>query len=432
LRELSGLEGTRKKARPRRYYLQIGRKNGKTRLAAVLALVEACLKERRHIYCVSDSKDSVMGALMLEIRELIEGSAYLRDSVHIRATSIEVPETGSFIQAVANKYEAGQSINPHLVLFDEVHIQKTDRLWVAMKTAGAARTDALLLGVTTPGYQLEGLAHDLYEQVKAGTMAGQIWESDPALPIDDRDNWRAANPCYDLLPGFPEGMEDDLNDTAVREHEFRRWRLGQWTSGESGWLPNDVFKSLAVDMDEPPKGTPVYLGFDGSYSGDSTALMGCTRDGHLFVAGCWENPGKDGWRVPRDDVHATIEAAFEHWDVQRLVADPFYWESDLARWEARWGDKRVIEFRTNVLARMADATFVFYAAVMDGRITHSGDPRLVRHVANCVVKSTHQGDVITKVTKDSPNKIDLAVAAVLAHSEASIDVSKPRAPAFVL
>ncbi len=34
------------------------------------------------------------------------------------------------------------------------------------------------------------------------------------------------------------------------------------------------------------------LAFDGSASGDSTALVGCTLDGHLWVEGLWENPGQ--------------------------------------------------------------------------------------------------------------------------------------------
>ncbi|WP_205850401.1 terminase TerL endonuclease subunit [Mycolicibacterium sp. CR10] len=81
---------------------------------------------------------------------------------------------------------------------------------------------------------------------------------------------------------------------------------------------------------------------------------------------------------------------------------------------------------------MAPACTGFYAAVMDARITHDGDPRLARHVANCVVKTSPQGDYVTKADKDSPAKIDLAIAAILAHSRASVSVPKRRAPAFVL
>ena len=79
-----------------------------------------------------------------------------------------------------------------------------------------------------------------------------------------------------------------------------------------------------------------------------------------------------------------------------------------------------MEFPTFSRARMAPACTTFYSAVVDGQLTHDGDPRMARHVANTVVKSSPQGDFITKADKDSPAKIDLAVAAVVAFSEAAL------------
>jgi phage terminase large subunit-like protein len=302
-----------------------------------------------------------------------------------------------------------------------------------MKLAGAARTDAILLGITTPGYDVTSLAHNLYQSVKAGntSLYGRIYESDPAADIDDRDNWKRANPCYNVT-GFAESMESDRE--LLPEHEFRRFRLGQWTATESAWLQYGKWASLALPQGLPPAGTKVFCGFDGSYSGDASALMGCTDEGYLFVIGCWENPnpGRKGWRVPRDDVMATVAGAFDHWDVQELVCDPPYWAAEIAQWSSMWGDHRVIEFPTYSRARMAPATTAFYAAVMDGNLTHDGDTRLARHVSNCVVKQTPQGDVVTKANKDSPAKIDLAIAAILAHSRASVNVAKKRSPLVVL
>jgi phage terminase large subunit-like protein len=418
--------------RPRVAYIQIPRKQGKTRLAAVLALAELCLKKQRQIYCIADSERNLDSALMQEIRDMIYASDQLRDSLHIYKDKIECAETGGFIKTRASNFAASQSINPHLVLFDEVHMQRDDKIWSGMQMAGAARTDALLLGITTPGYDLTSMAHGLYQQVKDGktSMYGRIWESDPAADIDNRDNWKHANPCY-TMPGFAASMESDRE--LLPEHEFRRFRLGTWTATESAWLKYGVWDDLASPHGLPPDGTKVWLGFDGSYSGDSTALVGCTHEGYVFVAGCWENPNpsRRGWRVPRDDVMATVAGAFEQWDVRELICDPPYWASEIAQWGAMWGD-RVIEFATYSRARMAPATTAFYAGVMDGKLSHDGDPRLARHVSNCVVKGTGQGDVITKASPDSPAKIDLAVGAVLAYSRASVSVSKPKAPAFVL
>lgn len=417
--------------RPRVAYEQVARKNGKTRLAALVALAEACRKERRHVYAVSDSERNLTSTLMRELRDIIGGSDHLRDSIHIFQSRFEVPQTGSFIEARPNNFRASQGINPHLVLFDEVHLQKGAETWAGMQMAGAARPDALLLGITTPGYDLTSLAHELYQSAKSGdpTLYSRIFEADPAADIDDEGAWRQANPCIDR-PGFLEGLRFDR--ARLPEHEFRRYRLGQWTATDQAWLPYGAWTACAAPgRPVPPPGTKMWLGFDGSYSGDSTALVGVTDESHVFVAGCWENPGRAGWRVPRDQVKETVARAFDEWQVVELLCDPPYWAAEIAEWSATWPD-RVVEFPTFSRARMAPACTAFYAAVLERTLSHDGDPRLARHVANAVVKSSPLGDYITKADKDSPAKIDLAVAAVIAHHAAATTKAAPRRPVFVV
>jgi phage terminase large subunit-like protein len=193
--------------------------------------------------------------------------------------------------------------------------------------------------------------------------------------------------------------------------------LGQWTATAEAWLPYGAW--AACESPRPVElGETVFLGFDGSWSGDSTALVGVTADCHVFVEACWENPGQPDWRVPRDEVQDAIEMAFEKYEVAQLVCDPPYWRREITEWDQRWPD-RVVEFPTFSRARMAPACTTFYAAVMDRMLTHDGDARLARHLGNAVVKPSPQGDYITKVDKDSPAKIDLAVAAVLAFDAVS-------------
>jgi phage terminase large subunit-like protein len=351
--------------RPRVAYCQVPRKSGKTRLAAALALCEACLKPRRHIYAIADSERNLNSVLIRELRDLIAASPYLRDSIHVFKDHIEIPETGSFIQTRPNNFKASQGVNPHLVLFDEVHLQRDDSTWSGMQMAGAARPDALLCGVTTPGYDLTSLAHELYQAVKAGdpTIYGRIFEADPAADLDDRDAWKEANPCWNR-PGFMDALEFDR--ARLPDHEFARFRLGRWTATEVAWFPHGVWDACGdPGRDSPPPGTKVWLGFDGSFSGDSTALVGVTDDLHVFVAGCWENPGRPGWRVPRRDVEQRIIEAFEDYEVQELICDPPYWQKEISEWESRWPGK-VVEFPTFSRARMAPACTAFFSAVMEG------------------------------------------------------------------
>ena len=100
--------------------------------------------------------------------------------------------------------------------------------------------------------------------------------------------WREANPCYDR-PGFAAAL--DFDRTRLPEHEFRRFRMGLWTVSDIAWLPAGVWASRAAPQRVVDEGEKVWLGFDGSRSQDSTALVGITADRHIFVAGCWENPG---------------------------------------------------------------------------------------------------------------------------------------------
>ena len=71
---------------------------------------------------------------------------------------------------------------------------------------------------------------------------------------------------------------------------------------------------------------------------------------------------------------------------------------------------------------------------MDGSVTHDGDPRLAQHIANAVLKEDRYGSRIVKETKGSIRKIDLAVCAVGALSEAKRLGAVPsyRVEAFVL
>jgi phage terminase large subunit-like protein len=255
---------------------------------------------------------------------------------------------------------------------------------------------------------------------------GRVFEAAAGADVDDRREWRRANPCH-RRAGFLAAMEFDRN--RLPEHEFRRFRLGLWTATETAWFPYGVWDSRH-QVREVAEGERVWLGFDGSYSGDSTALVGVTADGYCFVVGCWENPARPGWRVPRDDVDAVISRAMATYDVAELCVDPPYWETEIAEWATRWPG-RVVEFPTYSRARFGPACTTFYSAVMEGRLSHDGDPRLARHVANAVVKPGPAGDVITKADKNSPAKIDLAVAAVVAYHRATT-APAPRPAVFVV
>jgi phage terminase large subunit-like protein len=67
---------------------------------------------------------------------------------------------------------------------------------------------------------------------------------------------------------------------------------------------------------------------------------------------------------------------------------------------------------------MTPATARFCEPV-NGQLTHSGDSRLARHVANAILREDSRGARLAKEHKDSPRRIDGAVAAVMAVHRAA-------------
>lgn len=157
------------------------------------------------------------------------------------------------------------------------------------------------------------------------------------------------------------------------------------------------------------------MAFDGSISSDATALVGMTvEDAHLFVLGVWEHDGTEEWEVPRHEVHAAIEDAFDLFDVAAFQCDTAYWLQEFHDWQKLYGEKKVLDF-TMSNARMVPAVQELYAAIKDGQATHEDHPVLNRHVSNAITHETPRGVTIKKQSKDSVHKIDLAVAACMAN-----------------
>ena len=130
----------------------------------------------------------------------------------------------------------------------------------------------------------------------------------------------------------------------------------------------------------------------------------------------------DGWVVPTGEVDQAVRDAFARWQVVRMYGDPAWWRGWLASWAEEFGKNIVAEFPTNSAARMAPAVEAVDTSIRQGELTHDGDSRLARHIANAhrlyVRLRTDDGErrpfVLQKERPHSPRKIDAAVAATLA------------------
>lgn len=408
--------------------VSLPRANGKSALAAALAVAELFVGPPSAEVLVVASDQRQASIVFNLARRLIETSPELAERVQVYKDRLVVPENDATMTPLPADPAALHGWDPSLLVVDELHVV-TEDVWEAVTSVSGKRPESLVLAISTPSTSADSIMWRLVEHGRAGDDPSfflREFAAPDGCATDDRGAWAVANPALDDFLAA-DGMEAARR--TLRESVFRQLRLGQWVTAAEGWLPFGAWDGCH----EPGRdvtGRRVVLGFDGSASGDSTALVGCTLDGHLFVVDVWANPGDPRWRVPREDVLNTIDAAFERYDVAELVCDPWGWRTEIEQLAKRHGEKRVIEWPTNVVGRMAPATDRFYAAVIDQALTHDGDTRLASHIAHCVAKPTAQGDVITKDRRNSPRKIDAAVAAVVAYDRAAHHTNKRRGRAM--
>ncbi len=402
--------------------VSIPRANGKTMLAAALAVAELWVGPPSAEVLVVASDQRQANITLKYARRMIELNEELAERVHVYADRIYLPENDATLLPLPAEPGALHGHDPSLQIVDELHVV-TEEVWEAVTSVAGKRPESLTLAISTPAASPDSVMWRLVSHGRGGTDPAffiREFSAPEGCAVDDREAWRLANPA--LACRRPFLSEDGLEAArrTIREPVFRQLRLGQWVTGVEGWMPFGAWDARAAERRVEP-GERVVLAFDGSASGDSTALIGCTvgPEPHLWVEGLWENPGDQQWRVPRGDVDDAVDAAFARYDVAELAADPWGWRSEIEGWAKRHGDKRVLEWNTAWAKRMAPATDRMFQAVTTGQVTHDGDPRLAAHVAHCVAKRTPMGDLVTKDKRGSPRKIDAAVAAIVALDRAA-------------
>lgn len=351
---------------------------------------------------------------------------------------IELPARGSRLTPLPadERYLVGQSPSSPVaaILVDEVGFVSLDTYGVLKTALGKGVDGSRLIGAGTPGLgpvDSDGEPNIMFSlrerAISADAPDSLVYIEHSAPPEDDPGDprtWRKANPAIaaGLITERP--IKDDF--LTLPEHKFRLYRLGQWVASDEVYVRPEWWTALDHTPGMPPSHATLSLGFDGSSSTDATALVAMdTATGRLYVMGHWQPPGARhvGWRVPRQEVEDVIATTFESWNVAAMFCDPWLWRSELQRWQETWGEDRVQELDSSRVALMGPATDAFRAAARHGNISTDGNDALKSHALSARVKSTPGGDIVTKDAR-RPTRIDLLIAAVLAH-EAGRKIEAP-------
>lgn len=413
----------------------VPRKNGKSALASPIALWSLLTGPKGgEVYSCAADKDQAR-IVFGEAKKMLEAEPELAELAKIYRDAIEIPSTGSVYRVLSAEAFTKEGLSPTMVIFDELHAQPTRELFDVMQLAQGARGSlATMFCITTAGQKSDStgqdsIAYSLYNYGKR-VSTGEVddpsffmawWEAAPEADHRDPETWKGANPGFGDL-----NSADDFTSTVLRtpEAEFRTKRCNQWVSSNLTWLPTGSWDGLAGER-EITEDTELIIGFDGSFSGDTTVLIGCTIEKdetppHLFLIKAWEKQPTDDndWRVNITEVEDTIiDFCQKHPRVREIACDPYRWQRSMAILEEM--GLPIVEFPSTSAARMVKATATFFDAVMDGKLTHSGDPLLARHLDNAVLKIDSIGPRIVKENRNSNRRIDAAVAALIAYDRAT-------------
>jgi phage terminase large subunit-like protein len=403
--------------RPRQALVAIPAGNGKSTLAAAIGLYGLLgdgVEGAQVLVVASDERQARI--IFRTAKRMVELDKDLSDRVQVFADHLLEPRTDSIFMALPADAGSLQGWDPSMALVDELHVV-TDDTFEAMAARAGKRDRSLLLAISTPPKAGDdGVMRRLVDHGREGVDPSFYFTEFAApagCPVDDEAAWAVANPALDDFL-----HRDALRATLppkMRENAFRRYRLGQWVGVDDAWLPDGSWAACADATKLISDGAEVVLAFDGSFNGDTTVLTVATvaERPHVDLVELWEAAGR---QVPIVDVEAAIRAACRRWRVLEIAADPFRWARSLQLLDGE--GLPVLEYPQSP-GRMTPATARFYEAVVNGQLTHSGDSRLARHIGNAILREDARGARLAKERKDSPRRIDAAVAAVMAHDRAA-------------
>lgn len=229
---------------------------------------------------------------------------------------------------------------------------------------------------------------------------------------------------------------DPATDVQVARSDY----LNQITHASDSLISSPEWQAVAKPGEIVSRGERVTLGFDGSRGRakgkpDATALIGCrVSDGHLFEIEVWEAADHEWatWEPPLVKIEAALRDAFDKYRVAAFYCDPAKdWRSYVNTWEAEYGNKVSVKVKrdhpfewwmtSGRLTHVQNAVESFEGAVRNRDLTHSGEHALTRHALNARRKMASGKLTIGKANDYSPNKVDAAVASVLAW-QARLDV----------
>lgn len=441
----------------RTVYVEIPRKNGKSTLAAGIALYLLCADGEQGAQVYGAAADREQANIVFDTAsEMVRRTSALAARVKVFASynikRLVYEPSGSFYRSIPADAAGAHGFNAHGVILDEAHTQPNRDLFDVLTTSVGAREQPLIFVITTAGYDRHSLCWELHEyarQVRDGVI-----EDPTFLPVlygaadgDDwtsPDVWRAANPSLGATVSEEFLAEEcaKAQNVPAYQNSFRRLYLNQWTAQETRWLDLAAWDRGGAPVDPAALlGRDCYLGLDLASTTDLAAMVAVFPDGDRFdaLAHFWVPADGMRERERRDRVpygqwaaaglieategnvidYAAIKARVLDWAgryrVRQVAYDP--WNATQLMLQLADEGLDCVPVRQG-FASLSAPTKDLLGLVLDGRLAHGGNP-VLRWMADNVTVSTDPAGNIKPDKGKSTQRIDGIVALIMALARAA-------------
>ena len=452
IRPLFGWKKADGRRKYRTCYVEIPRKNGKSNLSAAIALYMLFADGEPGAEVISAAGDRNQANIVFSIaQEMIHNNKHLSQRAKVLRNSINYKS--SFYKSISAEASTKHGFNCHAVIFDELHTQPNRDLWDVLVTSTGARTQPLVIALTTAGHDRNSICFEIHEyarQVQEGSILDEtflpvLYAADESDDWTAEETWQKANPGYGSIctKAYFEQESKKAQNVPSYLNTFLRLNLNIWTSAEHAWIPDDVFMQGAEPIPwERLQYLPAFGGLDLASTQDLTAFALLFRDDehdcfylivHQFVnqdkadskklsAGIdYHRYAKDGhltitpgnvtdFRYVKEHI---VEACAKY-DVRGIGYDPRF--STYIVSELIQDDIEMHPMAQNITT-MNGPTKEFEMQMMKSNIIHGGN-EVLRWQMGCAVVYTdvNENKRVTKEKHES-KKVDGVIASIIAMNE---------------
>lgn len=435
-------------------YVEIGKKNGKSELAAAIALYLLFADNEPSAEVYGAAADRQQASIVFDVaNQMVKMSPALMKRSKIMAAGKRIVNysNAGFYQVLSAEVGTKHGLNVSGLVLDEVHAQPNRKLYdVLTKGSGDAREQPLFFLITTAGtdresicYELHSKALDILEGRKIDyTFYPVVYGLTDEDDWHDEANWYKANPSLGHTIKIERVREAyrEAMDNPAEENVFKQLRLNMWVASLTRFIPEHIYElgNQPIDM-EALKGRDCYGGLDLSSTGDITAfvLMFPPRDEnekYIMLPFFWIPEDTIPLRVRRASVPydvwhqqgylmATEGNVIHYGFIEKFIEDLGKQYHILEIAFDRWGATQMVQDLEGMgftvvpfgqgFKDMSPPTKEFYKLLMEGNIIHGGNP-IMSWMAGNVVVERDPAENIKPTKAKSPEKIDGIVAAIMA------------------